>query len=117
MKTRNCIVTLSLRFFTNMRLSTPMLECNLNPSPLRETNMYVPCLQQLQQALTLATNRADEAEAHWSQSRDRVAQLEADQVELRHKIGTCMHKAEEAIARATDLENASTRSREEADQL
>ena len=71
-------------------------------------------MQQLEQALNLATNRAEQAETHWSQSRDRVAQLEA---ELRQEIESRAHDAEGAIARAADLENAWTRSREEADQL
>ena len=78
---------------------------------------HVRALQQLEQALNLATNRAEQAETHWNQSRDRVAQLEAEQIELRQEIESRAHDAEGAIARAADLENAWTRSREEADQL
>ena len=80
-------------------------------------NEHIRALQQLEQALNLATTRAEQAEAQWNRGRDRVAQLEAEQVELRHEIEPRTHEAEDAIARATDLENAWTRSREEADQL
>lgn len=80
-------------------------------------DQHVRALQHLEESLAIATNRADEAENQWNQSRDRIAQLEAEHVELRNEIETRAHEAEAAVARAVDLENAWTRSREEADGL
>jgi multidrug resistance efflux pump len=77
---------------------------------------HVHALQQLEQALSLSTNRVKQTETHWNENRNRVTQLEAEQIELCQEVGSCAHDAEGTIARAAGLKNARTRSREEADQ-
>jgi hypothetical protein len=101
-------------------MSLRKLACYLSDSPkLIARDEHVRALQQLEQALNIATNRAEQAKTHWNQSRDRVAQLEAEQIKFCQDIKSCTHDTdtEDAIARAADIEYAWTRSREGADQL
>jgi chromosome segregation ATPase len=83
----------------------------------RSRDQQLRTFEQLQDALTSATNRSEEAESQLRQSRDRIAQLEADQVELRNEIESRQQEAEAATARVADAENGWAKSREEADGL
>ena len=101
-------------WFLDRPTSISKLTCYLSDSPkLIVQDEHVCALQQLEQALNIAMNRAEQAETHWNQNRDRVAQLETEQIKLRSRT----LDAEATIARAAVLENTWTRSREGADQL
>ena len=78
-------------------------------------DQHIRALQQLQGALAVASSRADEADAQWRAARERIAQLETDQIELRNELEIRVHDAESATARLAEAENAWAKSREEAD--
>jgi len=68
--------------FNNAKRRTPMLGHNSNRFLLRKTSTFMYCSS----LNRLLTNRAEQAETHWNQSRDRAAQLKAEQIELRQEI-------------------------------
>jgi chromosome segregation ATPase len=78
-------------------------------------DQHIKALEHLQSALAISTSRAEEADALWRQSRDRIAQLEVDQIELRNEVELRVHEVESASARLAETENAWAKSRVEAD--
>jgi len=72
-------------------------------------------LDQAHAALDAASARTEEVEAQFSRARSRISELENAMMELRAELDMRTQEADTAIARLTDVENAWTKSREEAD--
>ncbi|KZT35634.1 hypothetical protein SISSUDRAFT_990233 [Sistotremastrum suecicum HHB10207 ss-3] len=78
-------------------------------------DQHVRALEQAQAALSAANSRAEETDQQWRNASQRVAQLELELAETKADLESRIVEVESANARLTDVENAWTKSREEAD--
>jgi len=78
---------------------------------------HVRALEQARIALEAASHRAEEVDDAYHRARDQVVQLEQDVADLRGELEARTTEVESTRERLRELENAWTKSREEADAL
>ncbi|KIY51211.1 hypothetical protein FISHEDRAFT_37425, partial [Fistulina hepatica ATCC 64428] len=81
----------------------------------RSRDQHIRALEQARDALHAATSRADDVDKAYRQADEQMRTLEGDMAELRGELEQRTTEVENARVRLTDLENAWTQSREEAD--
>ena len=72
-------------------------------------------LEQSRVALEASGSRATEMDEQWQSAKKQVAEMELEIVELRNELESRVQEADTARSRLADVENAWTKSREEAD--
>ncbi|CEL57233.1 Tip elongation aberrant protein 1 OS=Schizosaccharomyces pombe (strain 972 / ATCC 24843) GN=tea1 PE=1 SV=1 [Rhizoctonia solani AG-1 IB] len=78
-------------------------------------DQHMRALEQTQQALAATTARADDMERQWERSTGMIQSLEEDLERTRNELNERAQESQRAVERLRDVEEAWTKSREEAD--